>query len=894
MKSDTRGLRCFVILTAFFCITGTVLAGTYSGGSGTIDDPYKIASAADLLALAADTNDYNKHFILTADIDLDPNLSGGQIFITAIIAHDTDNVTGGFQGVAFTGDFNGNGHTVRNLTIDTNEGKGDYLGLFGYISNGQDNQIKNLRLENIRITVGDNSSYVGGLVGSNQNNGWWGSSVITNCSSTGAIIGGANSSRLGGLVGGNASTYRGISNCFFTGTISGGVGSSYLGGLVGHSNSDISKSFSKGTVIGGVGSSYLGGLVGAHRSGVMDRYGYMNNCYSTSDVVGGVGSSQLGGLAGLNGSGIGNCYSTGAVTGEANSSCLGGLVGRDAVGIRKCYSTGAVTGGEGSSSLGGLVGVNSSWIGGSGGSFNCYFLGISGPDNSNGIPLTDTQMKQQSSFVGWDFIGETTNGTQDLWSVFEGVDYPKLAWQIIPPDMNEVSSTEATFVETFHTERWFLEDGSVIGDLNGTFDFNSFDIVTIKTGLWGGKGFSKAQCQATLEGVVYSGEWNGIVLPDTDVNKIILKGSITGEILATVEGTLTESIPGSDIYDRYQAVWKIGRIGNVTTSVTVNAAGKLTNLNSNEYPSTGLYVLQTAMDGNLAGDYSGPLSTVINHVRIADGNNPYDGNGFSIISYVSQTGSGQGYTCDQLLGSGVVTMKGLFTDPLYGALSASLNETTTPRALYLSLQRIDLGLPPAPDLKVKIWGPTRVSPGQTIDYIIEYRNDGLKEAKDFEIVMNLPLSVNYISNTGGGKYNNESHEVVWHFDNLSPKDKGCLSVKETIEWGLAQGTSLDHIVSTPIEITEVQIDPNVTYEILQATEQPIEVTANIHNGLNSGIFSMSATLTEVNEHIQPILDYVETADEIQIAWRFTVDGHSIDKVEVSVNCDKIASVMVES
>ncbi|MDT8304003.1 MAG: hypothetical protein RQ760_21150 [Sedimentisphaerales bacterium] len=48
----------------------------YSGGRGVTDDPYQIATAADLIALGEAPEDYDKHFILTADIDLDPNLPG--------------------------------------------------------------------------------------------------------------------------------------------------------------------------------------------------------------------------------------------------------------------------------------------------------------------------------------------------------------------------------------------------------------------------------------------------------------------------------------------------------------------------------------------------------------------------------------------------------------------------------------------------------------------------------------------------------------------------------------------------------------------------------------------------------------------------------------------------
>ena len=52
----------------------------YWGGSGTAEDPYQIATAEDLIALGETAQDYDKHFVLTADIDLDPNLPGRKVF----------------------------------------------------------------------------------------------------------------------------------------------------------------------------------------------------------------------------------------------------------------------------------------------------------------------------------------------------------------------------------------------------------------------------------------------------------------------------------------------------------------------------------------------------------------------------------------------------------------------------------------------------------------------------------------------------------------------------------------------------------------------------------------------------------------------------------------------
>jgi hypothetical protein len=412
----------------------------YAGGSGTADDPYQIAAVYDLLALAGRTADYGKYFILTADIDLDPNLPGNQVFTTAIIAPDTDSINNyDFDGTAFTGVFDGNNHTISNMTIDTGGAGNDFLGLFGY-TNGA--QIKNLGIKNVSITSGDTSLAIGGLAGYNYD------SSISNCYVTGNVSGGGSSFYIGGLAGENED--GNISDCFSTAAVTAGNSLEAIGGLVGGNmnGGDISNCYSTNSVSSGDNSYFLGGLVG-------ENYGNISNCFSTCSVT---GVSHAGGLAGYNSGHISASCSTGSVTGPDNSIALGGLIGRSGGGdVNNCCSTGAVTGGDNSQYLGGLMGLQddgaishcysagavsngagSTCLGGlvglknSGSVSDCFFLTTSGPDNNvpGATPLTDKQMKQQKSFVGWDFVGETANGTEDIWWINKGASYPKLTWQL--------------------------------------------------------------------------------------------------------------------------------------------------------------------------------------------------------------------------------------------------------------------------------------------------------------------------------------------------------------------------------------------------------------------------------------------------------------------------------
>lgn len=152
MKRQT--LQFSILLTAIFSVSGSLLAGQYSGGIGTQFSPYQISSVADWMELTMPTSssDWDEYFILTQDIDFE-----GAAIIP--IASDMDLSTDGFQETAFTGVIDGGGHLLQNFWIGQPDR--DYVGLFGYIGDGA--EIKNMGLKNATI-IGN--IYVGGLCGS--------------------------------------------------------------------------------------------------------------------------------------------------------------------------------------------------------------------------------------------------------------------------------------------------------------------------------------------------------------------------------------------------------------------------------------------------------------------------------------------------------------------------------------------------------------------------------------------------------------------------------------------------------------------------------------------------------------------------------------------------------
>jgi len=384
-------------------------------GEGTEDNPYLIYTPDELNLIGLFQCDWDKHYKLMADIDMSgfdgkdgkPSfniIAPGYVYGFEVILN--------FRGTPFTGIFDGNGHTISNLTVEADTCGGMFGGL------GAAGEIRDLGVMDVNV-VG--SYCVGGLVGFSA----YGASV-TQCYSTGEVSGNGD---IGGLVGinsGNITTSS--STCMVSGT-----GWS-IGGLVGENIDRITTSYSAGPVSGDSG---VGGLVGYNyhlRSSLIQ-------CYSTSTVKGDYG---VGGLVGGNGGGsVTQCYSTGAVSGDSE---VGGLAGSNVgAAVTFCYSTGSVSGTG--SFVGGLVGINaesniskSFWdIETSGLSNMCGDNIGDDMDCDDSLGKTTVEMQDINTYLseGWDFVDETDNGTENIWWILEGQGYPRLWWEQLEEQIND-------------------------------------------------------------------------------------------------------------------------------------------------------------------------------------------------------------------------------------------------------------------------------------------------------------------------------------------------------------------------------------------------------------------------------------------------------------------------
>jgi hypothetical protein len=315
--------------------------------------------------LAAVRDNVDGEFLLMND--LDSNTAGYEE-----LAGSTANEGKGWQPIGvwpdpFTGSFDGQGFEIRDLFID--RPVEDHVGLFSFVETGA--VIMDVALIDADVT---GLEYVGALAGHIHDGS------LSNCYSTGSVVG---DTEVGGLAGESGGI---VSNSHSTANVS---GSFVVGGLIGQNHGTLSKSYSTGRVIG---DEYVGGLVGWNQEGTV------SDSYSTGRVD---GVSLVGGLMGSNRATVSSCYYTGNVTGLED---VGGLTGRN-------YE-GTVT--------------DSFWD-----------IETSGQATSTGgTGKNTTEMKDIATFPGaaWNIVAVDSLGDRNpeyIWNVVDDESYPFLSWQSV-------------------------------------------------------------------------------------------------------------------------------------------------------------------------------------------------------------------------------------------------------------------------------------------------------------------------------------------------------------------------------------------------------------------------------------------------------------------------------
>lgn len=244
----------------------------FDTGSGTEADPYIIYNIYDMNLLATKVNAgntyANTYFQLADDLTYDGT--------------ENNYIPVGY-GAGYTkyfaGVFEGNGHTVSGINVNTENGR---QGLFGVVNGGT---IKNVMMDDCSFIVGDGS---GAIVGNLRGDG-----TVENCHVGSGVVVGASKRTVvhGGVVGNN---YFGTVKACSSGaaiTSNGFTDSQSFGGIVGTNGSGMAETTSRienclyyGTSVDNISGS--GAIVGLESTSSQSVVEYSNNYYTNSELKG--------------------------------------------------------------------------------------------------------------------------------------------------------------------------------------------------------------------------------------------------------------------------------------------------------------------------------------------------------------------------------------------------------------------------------------------------------------------------------------------------------------------------------------------------------------------------------------------------------------------------------
>ena len=356
----------------------------------------------------------------------------------------------------FAGQFDGDGHTIKGLSItgDLSEsGRGNPVGLFGMVLGGSASTP--ITIQNLTVRGSINTTWskpgnspgvhAGGVIGYCQTYNATTYVALRNVVSDvnisfeipRGILSAQEGPCVGGLVGDARWANVTIENCANTGSLT--AKAFAVGGLVGRLNmGSIQRSYNAGTIllkeeeitaIGGQVDEYdetftlaaAGGLIGVFYDVNFSRGGSVTDCYNVGSVSAQGKQRAAGGLAGIANGVMTNCYSAGVVTSEA-AGFSGSAVGTINYGVQASGGSG-FAGKHGKDNAGTLKAYNIYAVGTS-------VIGRGKLTDGAIVGKTETELKDLDIVLGSGFKGDTAN-------VNNG--FPVLVWQ--PGDAPEVTVT---------------------------------------------------------------------------------------------------------------------------------------------------------------------------------------------------------------------------------------------------------------------------------------------------------------------------------------------------------------------------------------------------------------------------------------------------------------------
>ena len=510
---------------------------------------YSVKSAEGLAQVAAELNagdEADAHIVLAGDVDLNDLQS------RAIASNWTPI---GSADVPFTGSFDGNGYTIKNLTLvetEAKEGKA-YIGFFGYANNAT---IKNVTFENVYINIpcldiDHSQGHIGAVAGSLE-----GTSTIENVTVKGDITvyttqDANGASRVAVIAGGNSFGNVTMTNVHVIANQGSSlIANNNVGALAGQLQGKMVFENCSSNIDVTANKFFAGGLVG-----IAAGDSYIKNCHTTGDVAVVAGREgrhndeyRVGGIAGGWADGktkvftLEGCSYTGAISGKNSDGAVVenfdymGYVGRGYT-LANCAGSKVV--------IDGLSFIQK---------YDAQY-GIYDLVNANGVAIDvvsdaealATALKSQAKDIAIMLTADIDCPITSLGQQTGGSGEYKLAGESTETILIDLNGHKLNITTTYWSVLGAKNDNAVFAIKNGTMTSSQ------TTGTWNSYDLCFANCNYNFENVVFE-------------KAIALEGANKAYSLKNVSVTETHD---------YYAIWVSAKGQNITIDgLTINSAGR--------------------------------------------------------------------------------------------------------------------------------------------------------------------------------------------------------------------------------------------------------------------------------------------------------------------------------
>jgi len=163
--------------------------------------------------------------------------------------------------------------------------------------------------------------------------------------------------------------------------------------------------------------------------------------------------------------------------------------------------------------------------------------------------------------------------------------------------------------------------------------------------------------------------------------------------------------------------------------------------------------------------------------------------------------------------------------------------------------RVDIGADEAiaelgaAQLEVETWGPTRVSPGQTVTYTVRYRNRGNVDAHNVLVFIKLDDLVEVVGASAGYVHDTYANEVSWLLETVPWWSSGTLTIQARLAWGLPSNVPIRNMAHARI----MMMTPLEGQALAAAQVEAAQAGAGYPNLHYTGINWESTSLTKNSE-----------------------------------------------